>query len=336
MALRDLMVGAAPPSVNTTKAQATTAPQFYTDYLTNIANLGSGAVSSGGVAGFSPLQEQAFGLAGQTAQASQPYLQQASNLVSSGTATTPSVMADYMNPYTQDVVQETGRLGMRNLTENILPQLQGSAVGTGQYGSKRGLEMQQQAIRDTMADIAGKQGALMASGYTTAQQQAAQDLARQLSGAATAGQLGSAASQTGIAGLNALSTLGAQQQAQEQAQLNYPMTAATNLSQLLKGYTMPTSVTETYSGPMAGLAYQPSPLAQIAALMSATGAYSKGTGSSPVSDILGAGRGVAGILTNLARSTPSWLSGDNTSSPWFDSGVDIWNPDYFGGTSEGE
>ena len=336
MALSDLMTGSAPPSVNTTKAQATTAPQFYTDYLQNIANIGSGAVSSGGVAGFSPLQQQAFDLAGQTAQASQPYLQQASNLVASGTATTPSMMAEYMNPYTQDVVAETGRLGMRNLTENILPQLQGSAVGTGQYGSKRGLEMQEKAIRDTMADIAGKQGALMASGYTTAQQQAAADLARQLSGATTAGQLGSTASQTGIAGLNALSTLGAQQQAQEQAQLNYPMTAATNLAQLLKGYTMPTSTTETYSGPMAGLAYQPSPLAQIASLMAAMGTYSKDTGTNAASDILNIGKGAAGTLFNLGRSLPSWLSGNNTSSPWYDSGVDIWSPDYFGGTSEGE
>lgn len=330
----DLFQGIAPPDVNTTKAQTTTAPSWYTDYLSGLSTAGKQAVQQGGVAGFSPLQQQAYGLATQTAAAQQPYLQQAANLVGTGTATTPSVMGQYMNPYTQNVVDEIGRLGIRNLQETTLPSVQAAATGMGQYGSKRGLELQGQAMRDTLADIAGKQSAALQTGYSQAQQAAAADLARQLQGATTAGQLGSTASQTGLAGLSALSTLGAQQQAQEQAQLNYPMTAQTNLSALLRGYNIPTSVSETYSGPMANLQYGPSQFAQIAGLGSLAGAL----GSQPVvgydsngrpiygqsagSQILGGLGRIFGNVSDIFTSTPT---ADSTTTGSTDTSWDqVW------------
>lgn len=332
--MADLFQGIAPPDVNTTKAQTTTAPSWYTDYLSGLSTAGQQAVQQGGVAGFSPLQQQAYGLATQTAAAQQPYLQQAANLVSSGTATTPSMMGQYMNPYTQDVVNEIGRLGIRNLQETTLPSVQAAATGMGQYGSKRGLELQGQAMRDTLADIAGKQSAALQTGYSQAQQAAASDLARQLQGATTAGQLGSTASQTGLAGLSALSTLGAQQQAQEQAQLNYPMTAQTNLSALLRGYNIPTSVSETYSGPMANLQYGPSQFAQIAGLGSLAGAL----GSQPVvgydsngrpiygqsagSQILGGLGNIFGKVSDIFTTTPT---ADSTTTGSTDTSWDqVW------------
>ena len=48
------------PDVTTTTQTQATAPEFYTNYLQDIANLGQNAVQQGGVAGFSPLQQQAF------------------------------------------------------------------------------------------------------------------------------------------------------------------------------------------------------------------------------------------------------------------------------------
>ena len=48
------------PDVTTTTETQATAPEFYTNYLQDIANLGQNAVQQGGVAGFSPLQQQAF------------------------------------------------------------------------------------------------------------------------------------------------------------------------------------------------------------------------------------------------------------------------------------
>jgi hypothetical protein len=58
--MADLFQGAALPDVTTTTQSQDTAPQFYTDYLQDIANLGQSAVQQGGVAGFSPLQQQAL------------------------------------------------------------------------------------------------------------------------------------------------------------------------------------------------------------------------------------------------------------------------------------
>jgi hypothetical protein len=91
-------------------------------------------------------------------------------------------------------------------------------------------------------------------------------------------QLGNLATTTGALNtqcLNNLSTLGAQQQTILQNAQNYPMQQLTNESALLKGYTIPTSTSSKYCGPIPG-AYNTSPLAQIAGLGSlATGLLGK-------------------------------------------------------------
>ena len=51
------------PDVTKTTETQQTAPEFYTNYLQDIANLGQNAVEQGGIAGFSPLQQQAFQMA---------------------------------------------------------------------------------------------------------------------------------------------------------------------------------------------------------------------------------------------------------------------------------
>ena len=52
----DLFQGAPLPSTITTQQTQDTAPEFYTNYLQDIANLGQQGVAASGVAGFSPLQ----------------------------------------------------------------------------------------------------------------------------------------------------------------------------------------------------------------------------------------------------------------------------------------
>ena len=66
----------------------------------------------------------------------------------------------------------------------------------------------------------------------------------------------------GLADINALSTMGAQQQQIAQNQQLFPLQVAAQQAALMKGYTIPTSVASTYTGPIPG-AYQQSPLAQI-------------------------------------------------------------------------
>jgi hypothetical protein len=68
------------------------------------------------------------------------------------------------------------------------------------------------------------------------------------------------------AGLQGLSTLGAQQQAQGQRMLDYPMTQAKQFSELMKGYTIPMGQTQQTVKPGEQGQYSNSPLAQISSL----------------------------------------------------------------------
>ena len=135
--MADLFQGAALPDVTTTVQKQDTAPEFYTNYLQDIANLGQSAVQQGGVAGFSPLQQQAFQMAPNLAFSGTGSLGQASQMITgAGGTAAPEIVQGYMNPYTSNVVDEMGRLTQRNINENVLPALNGAAVGTGQFGSR--------------------------------------------------------------------------------------------------------------------------------------------------------------------------------------------------------
>ena len=67
-------------------------------------------------------------------------------------------MHDFMNPYTQNVVNEQARLSNQNLVENILPGVNSTFTGAGQFGSTRNAEFTNRAIRDQQATLMGQQG----------------------------------------------------------------------------------------------------------------------------------------------------------------------------------
>ncbi len=252
-----------PAITKTTEAQQT-APEFYTNYLQDIANLGQNAVQQGGIAGFSPLQQQAFQMAPDVAFAGSGSLGAASQLLGeAGSTTVPDVIADYMNPYTSAVVDEMGRLTQRNVRENILPNLGAAAVGSGQFGSRRQQQVTGNAMRDIQADLIGKQMQALQQGYTQAGTQAQTDLSRALSAGQGFTNLGQEQQQLGTAGLKTMSDYGAQQQAQGQKLLDYPMAQTQQFAKLLQGYQMPMGTTTQATG---SEGYSNSPLSQIAGL----------------------------------------------------------------------
>ena len=252
-----------PAITKTTEAQQT-APEFYTNYLQDIANLGQNAVQQGGIAGFSPLQQQAFQMAPDVAFAGAGSLGAASQLLGEAGATTvPDVIADYMNPYTSSVVDEMGRLTNRNVQENILPNLGAAAVGSGQFGSRRQSQVTGNALRDIQSDLLGKQMQALQQGYTQAGTQAQTDLSRALSAGQGFTNLGQEQQQLGTAGLKTMSDYGAQQQAQGQKLLDYPMAQTQQFAKLLQGYQMPMGTTTQATG---SEGYSNSPLSQIAGL----------------------------------------------------------------------
>ena len=257
------------PAITKTTESQQTAPEFYTNYLQDIANLGQNAIQQGGVAGFSPLQQQAFQMAPDVAFAGQGSLGAASQLMGQAGATTvPDVIGDYMNPYTSSVVDEMGRLTNRNVQENILPNLGAGAVGSGQFGSRRQQQLTGQTLRDIQSDLAGRQGALLQSGYNQAGATAQADLSRALQAGQGFTQLGQEQQQLGAGGLKTMFDYGTAQQKQGQALLDYPMAQTQQFAKLMQGYQMPTGTTTQTTG---SEGYSNSPLSQIAQLGSLFG-----------------------------------------------------------------
>ena len=259
-----LFQGTPNPATTKTTEAVQAAPEFYTNYLQDIANLGQNAVQQGGIAGFSPLQQQAFQMAPDVAFAGSGSMGASSQLLGeAGTTTVPDVIADYMNPYTSSVVDEMGRLTNRSVQENILPNLGAAAVGSGQFGSRRQSQVTGNALRDIQSDLLGKQMQALQQGYTQAGTQAQTDLSRALQAGQSFENLGQAQQGLGLAGLKTMSDYGAQQQAQGQKLLDYPMAQTQQFAKLLQGYQMPMATTTQATG---SEGFQNSPLSQIAGL----------------------------------------------------------------------
>ena len=189
-----------------------------------------------------------------------------------GSTTVPDVIADYMNPYTRGVVGEMGRLQQRNIQENVLPNLGGAAIGSGQFGSRRQQQITGNVLRDLQSDLIGKQMGALQTGYGQAGQLAQQDLTRALQAGQGFTQLGQEQQQLGLGGLKSLYDYGAQQQAQGQKMLDYPMAQAQQYAQLLRGQNIPTGEVRQSVGPDAG-SYSNSPLSQIAGLLTGLGSF---------------------------------------------------------------
>lgn len=268
--------------------------------------------------------------------AGSPYVQQASgyNPLNAGmlylnqsSQTWPGAVSQYMSPYMSNVTDEIARLGERNLTENLLPNVNDTFTGAGQFGSRRHADFTNRTVRDANESILGAQSTALQQGYGQAASIFGQDQSRLANLGATAGSL-AGTTMSGLAGLGqlsgqlagsqaanqlavgqglgnlglgtaasqlaagqglgnlagqqqgnqlrdaaALEAVGQTQQGLTQQNLNsayqnwmeerdYGRNNASFLNSLLRGMQVPTSSTQSYTGP--GTAYQPSPLAQLA------------------------------------------------------------------------
>ena len=261
------------PTVTTTQASQTTAPDWYNSYLSGLTTAGQNAITSGGVAAPSALQTTAYGTAPTAITAGQPALQQATQ-TASNVATTPtsSMINQYMDPYTNQVVKSIGEMGTRQFNQLYAPAVNAGAVGSGQFGSQRAQQVYANTARDVASNITAQQAQAMNTGWQNAVTAAQNQQNLGLSAASTLGNLSGQAQTQATSGLNTLSTLGAQQQATEQAKLNYPMEAQKNLAGIVGGLNIPTGTTQTATGPAGGGQMGPSPLSQIASLGTSMGA----------------------------------------------------------------
>jgi len=157
------------------------------------------------VAGMDPLQTQAQQLAVSGIGAYQPFLQSAA--ASAG----PTAYQQFMSPYQQDVI-DTTLAEFDRKTQMGLPALAQQAISAGAFGGGREGVQRAEYLSSADRNRAALQAQLLQQGFTQAQNLAQQNLINQLNlGGAQQSFLGQ--------DVGALSTLGAQNQAQQQAEL---------------------------------------------------------------------------------------------------------------------
>ena len=305
-----LMQGDPLPNITTTQNQVTSAPSWYTDYLSGLASSAAAGTSGAQYAGAQPLQTQAFNQVQQNVGNYQPNLTAASNLATgAGQRDVTQRVGDFMNPYTTQVVDALGQLGQRNIQQFLAPQATASAVGTGQFGSKRGAEVLGQAINTGLQNTQAAQSQALQQGYSEALKAAQGEQGIQLNAAQQLGALGGQQQAAGLADVNALATLGGQQQTIAQNEQLFPLTALNQGAQALRGYNIPTSVANTYTGPIPG-AYAASPLQQIAGLGSIIG----GVSNTPFGNVIG--KGITNLWNNFQLDSKVGMPSDITQLEW--------------------
>ena len=274
---------------------ATTTPQYYTDYISNLASKGTqygvGGANQPAFADATPLQQAAFqGVANQAGtyapalEAAATSLGKAYNTditgavnpyLTSGTSSSADLVNNYMNPYTSNVVDKIRLANQQNIQQNLSPGITGGAVGSGQFGSQRGANALALGISNANIGALAQQAAALQSGYSDALKAAQAQRANQMQAAQMAGNAATQQAQNyrdvgtqamnfaqqkqtqSLADINAMATLGAQQQQIAQNKQLFPLDVLAKQAAVLSGAQIPTTQTQQMTG---------SPLSAIAGL----------------------------------------------------------------------
>lgn len=208
--------------LDSSATETTTAPQYYTDYLTNLASQGKTAVQNAQFADANANQAAAFqnvganvgnylpGLtaAGTTtglasglnmATAANPYLgtpgagASAQDYLSAGATGADQIVGNYMSPYMTNVMDSIRAANQQNIQQNLAPGLTAASVGAGQFGSQRGANALSMGISNANIGALKEQSTALQSGYTQALAAAQKQRENQLTAGASQIQAGSAA-----------------------------------------------------------------------------------------------------------------------------------------------
>ena len=344
---------------------ATTTPQYYTDYISNLASKGTAAGNAAQYVGAQPLQTQAFGNAATNVGNYQPALANAGTLIGQGAATditgaanpyltagtttsglsaadpylsagasgTDQLVGNYMNPYVTNVMDQIRQANQQNIAQNLSPNITAGAVGGGQFGSQRGANALSLGISNANIGALGEQTKALQSGYAQALQAAQAQRSAELQAGQTAGtlqnayntnqvqagqvagnlatqqaqnlrdaatanlNLGTQTQNQGIADVNQLATMGAQQQQILQNQQLFPLDVLTKQAGVLSGAQIPTTQTATMTG---------SPLSAIAGLGSLLAGFNTSnntSGTTPLDNLTKWAKNTFGSTTPAVTDT---------------------------------
>lgn len=232
-----LFQGSPPPSVTNYGSSTAGLPQWLSDYTQGLLSKANAVAAEpyqayGGprIADFTQDQQSAYGATRTAANAyqpdfnqargqftnatgfsatgaSQPFINTAAGMNPMGQAqpfinqaaqTFPGQVQNYMNPYTDQVVDRIGDLAARNLNEKLLPGINDQFIRAGQFGSSRNTMEVGRALRDTQESALAAQSQALERGFSQAGQLFNQD----------ANRMGNLASTTGNLALGEMGALG--------------------------------------------------------------------------------------------------------------------------------
>lgn len=266
MASLDFLFGGQPPSTYLAPTTAeTNLPQWYQDaqrglitQASAIANEPYSPYSGPRVAGLDSLQQQAIGNAGTAGQAGASTLQQGADLAynAGNTQFEPAQFQQFMSPYTNGLMDTIALRGQRNLSENILPQINDSFIGSGMPFGSRHEDITGRAVRDANESILGEQSKALQSSYDSAMSTYQNALQRQAQTGGILSGIGTGQTQNEVQAGGFQNLMGGVEQANQQQNLdtaygdfqnqkNYPLQQLDVVNSILKGYSPYQSKTAT-------------------------------------------------------------------------------------------
>ena len=298
-----LFEGSAPDPVELSKSSVTKTPDYLTNYLTQLAGAGMGAL--GTVTPGTPATDTTPGTAptvtpftGQelvaerpdfyknlmtpAADASLPKLSDLTRYQSplDTAATTAgyaqgvdaSDISKFYDPYQKQVIDEMQRQSEINVQRNVLPALKALGVSGmgGGFGSSRTGDVSGQALADIAANLQAQQTAARSKGFQSALDAALKEQGVQQELVGSLGTLGTAEATAAQNAIKSLSEAGASDLAYEQSLIDAPLKRALNVAEIMRGYQYPTTVDETKEELPTN--FSPSALQQIAGLGTLVGA----------------------------------------------------------------
>lgn len=297
MALLDfLFAGSPPPNVSSTTVSTSGQPDWYQEYLRGL--MGKANAVAGQeytpydfqrVADVQPAQQQGWDLASQNVGAATPYFQTGQTALNQGASPglNNPVFQSYMDPITNaqtGVLNRIADLGARNLSEKLLPQVNDTFTGAGQFGSSRNAEFNARALRDTNEAILGQQANTLMQGINTGMQNYQTGMNRGVSAGTALGNMGQQAQQAGIRDAATMQDVGTQQRQIEQQSLDtayqdfldqrdWGKTQTRFMNEAIRGLQPQADKVATTNGP--GSTFQPSVLSQLAGTAIAAGQLAK-------------------------------------------------------------
>jgi hypothetical protein len=320
--------------------ETTTAPSYYTDYLTDLASKGKTAVTNAQFADSNANQLAAFqnvgtnvgnylpglttagtttGLAGglNMATAANPYLgtpaagASAQDYLSAGATGADKIVGNYMSPYMTNVMDSIRNANQQNIQQNLAPGLTAASVGAGQFGSQRGANALSMGISNANIGALKEQSTALQSGYTQALAAAQKQRENQLTAGSSQIQAGTAAANAASqAAQNYLNT--GKQQAALAEQTQSAGLADTNALATL-GAQQQAIAQNKADYPMKMLGLQAGLMSGQSIPMTVT----KTATGSTLGAIAGLGSIAAGLFTKNASGTTPWDNMTQTMRDWY-------------------